>query len=191
MAPTESSPTVLIVDDETDLTTLYAAWLESEYDVVTATSGAEALATLDGGIDVALLDRRMPETSGDEVLAEIRRRDIGAQVAMLTAVEPDANITEMQFDDYVTKPVERQEVHATVEVLLERRTYDRHSRRFFSLASKKAALESANEHDTDEYDEIVDRMGEIRDEMDDTLETLTAKQAFTQLDAGIGVETDR
>ena len=182
MAPTESSPTVLIVDDETDLTTLYAAWLESEYDVRTATSGSEALAALDGGIDVALLDRRMPETSGDEVLAEIRRQDIGAQVAMLTAVEPDASITEMQFDDYVTKPVERQEVHATVEVLLERQAYDRHSRKFFSLASKKAALESANQHDTDEYDEIVGRMAEIRERMDDTLEALTAEEALAQLD---------
>lgn len=191
MAPTESSPTVLIVDDETDLTTLYAAWLAPEYDVVTATSGAEAVSKLDAGIDVALLDRRMPEKSGDEVLAELRRRDVGAQVAMLTAVEPDAGITEMQFDDYVTKPVEREEIHATVEVLLERRRYDRRSREFFSLASKKAALESANEHDTDEYEEILDRMATIRDEMDHTLEALTAEQAFAELDTGPGAESDR
>ena len=186
MAPTDRTATVLIVDDEQNLTTLYAAWLESDYDVVTATSGDEAVRKLDGSVDVALLDRRMPETSGDEVLTELRRRDVGAQVAMLTAVEPDASISEMPFDDYVTKPVEREEVHATVEVLLERRQYDRQSREFFSLASKKAALESANEHDTDEYDEIVDRMAEIRDEMDRTLDTLTAQQAFAELDVAPG-----
>ncbi len=186
MAPTDRTATVLIVDDEQNLTTLYAAWLEPDYDVVTATSGSEAVTKLDSGVDVALLDRRMPETSGDEVLRELRQRDVGAQVAMLTAVEPDASISEMPFDDYVTKPVEREEVHATVEVLLERRQYDRQSREFFSLASKKAALESANEHDTNEYDEIVDRMAEIRDEMDRTLDTLTAQQAFAELDVAPG-----
>lgn len=186
MAPTDRTATVLIVDDEQNLTTLYAAWLEPDYDVVTATSGSEAVTELDSDVDVALLDRRMPETSGDEVLRELRQRDVGAQVAMLTAVEPDASISEMPFDDYVTKPVEREEAHATVEVLLERRQYDRQSREFFSLASKKAALESANEHDTDEYDEIVDRMAEIRDEMDRTLDTLTAQQAFAELDVAPG-----
>lgn len=186
MPPTDRTATVLIVDDEQNLTTLYAAWLEPDYDVVTATGGEEAIAKLDDGLDVALLDRRMPETSGDEVLSELRRQDVGAQVAMLTAVEPDASISEMPFDDYVTKPVEREEVHATVEVLLERQQYDRQSREFFSLASKKAALESANEHDTEEYEEIVDRMAEIREEMDRTLDTLTAQQAFAELDVAPG-----
>ncbi|MEZ3115284.1 response regulator transcription factor [Halobaculum sp. MBLA0147] len=183
MESTEQSATVLVVDDETDLTALYATWLESEYEVVTATSGEEALERVDGDVDVALLDRRMPDLSGDEVLAEIRRRSVGAQVAMLTAVEPDTDIAEMQFDDYVTKPVEREEVHAVVEVLLERRTYDRKSREFFALASKKAALESANEHDSEEYEALVERMAEIRREMDRTLDTLTAEEAFAQLDS--------
>ncbi len=181
MVTSDRAATVLIVDDEADLTTLYATWLQSEYDVRTATSGAEAVAQLDDGIDVALLDRRMPEMSGDEVLTEIRMRDIGVQVAMLTAVEPDAGITEMPFDDYVTKPVEQEEVHATVEVLLERTSYDRKSREFFTLASKKAALESANEHETEEYREIVGRMSEIRTEMDQTLDTLTAEEAFAEI----------
>ena len=66
MAPTDRTATVLIVDDEQNLTTLYAAWLEPDYDVVTATSGSEAVTELDSDVDVALLDRRMPETSGDE-----------------------------------------------------------------------------------------------------------------------------
>jgi DNA-binding response OmpR family regulator len=181
MASPDGSATVLVVDDESDLTTLYAAWLETEYDVRTATDGEAAVAQLSDEIDVVLLDRRMPEMSGDEVLEEIRRRDLDAQVAMLTAVEPDAGITEMPFDDYVTKPVEKEEVHATVEVLLERTSYDLKSREFFALASKKAALESANEHGTDEYQEIVDRMAEIRDEMDATLDTLTAEEAFAEI----------
>jgi DNA-binding response OmpR family regulator len=181
MASPDESATVLVVDDEEDLTNLYATWLMSDYEVRTATDGAEAVDQLDDDLDVILLDRRMPEMSGDEVLEEVRTRDVGAQVAMLTAVSPDVNIAEMPFDDYVTKPVEKEEVHATVEVLLERSAYDRKSREFFALASKKAALESANEHATEEYGKITDRMAEIRDEIDQTLDTMTAEEAFAQI----------
>ena len=172
---------VLVVDDEEDLAALYATWLEPSYDVTTATGGEQALETIDDSIDVVLLDRRMPDRTGDEVLSELRARDNDAQIAMLTAVEPDVDIAEMQFDDYVTKPVSREEINATVEVLVERLEYDRKSREFFALASKKATLESANEHDSPEYADVTERMDELRADIDETLDTMTAKEAFAQI----------
>ena len=172
---------VLVVDDEEDLTALYATWLDDEYDVRTATGGEEALAKADGTLDVVLLDRRMPDTTGDEVLRELRTRETEVQVAMLTAVEPELDVAQMEFDDYVTKPVSREEVHATVEVLLDRLEYDRKSQEFFALASKKATLESANEHDSEEYEQVTERMNELRDEIDQTLDTITAEEAFAQI----------
>jgi CheY-like chemotaxis protein len=39
-----------------------------EYEVRTATGGPEALDLVDEEVDVALLDRRMPRMSGDELL---------------------------------------------------------------------------------------------------------------------------
>lgn len=173
--------TVLVVDDEEDLAALYATWLEPEYEVRTATGGEEALEKASDELDVVLLDRRMPDTTGDEVLDELRAREVSVQVAMLTAVEPEVDIAEMPFDDYVTKPVSREEVHATVNVLLERLQYDRKSREFFALASKKATLESANEHDSAEYQDITRQMDDLRDDIDDTLDAMTAKEAFAQI----------
>lgn len=172
---------VLVVDDEEDLTALYATWLDEEYEVSTATGGAEALDVADDSFDVILLDRRMPDTAGDEVLRELRARGLKTQVAMLTAVEPELDVAEMKFDDYVTKPVSRKEVHATVEVLLDRLEYDRKSQQFFALASKKATLESANEHDSDEYADVTERMDALRDDIDDTLDNITAEEAFAQI----------
>ena len=58
----EGTPTVLVVDDERDLADLYAAWLEMEYEVVTAYGGEEAIDTMDRSVDVALVDRLMPQS---------------------------------------------------------------------------------------------------------------------------------
>jgi CheY-like chemotaxis protein len=66
------SDTVLIVDDESEVADVYALRLREEYETRTAYGGEEALDTIDSDMDVVLLDRRMPDLSGDEVLERIR-----------------------------------------------------------------------------------------------------------------------
>ncbi|PSP15165.1 DNA-binding protein, partial [Halobacteriales archaeon QH_10_67_13] len=84
--------TVLVVDDERDVADAYAAQLEEEFIVMTAYGGQQALDWIDASVDVVLLDRRMPDISGDEVLEKIHGRDLQARVAMVTAVDPDFDI---------------------------------------------------------------------------------------------------
>lgn len=174
----ETDPTVLVVDDEEELVDLYADFLSGEYEVCTATSGPTALETADKRIDVALLDRRMPEMSGDDLLRALRDQGFDYQVAMLTAVEPDADIIDLPFDDYRVKPVDENELLGLVEVLLGRADYDDQSQEFFTLASKKAALEVAGNDDTEEYERLVERLEERREEMDTTLDQIGAEDAF-------------
>ena len=133
-------PTVLVVDDEPDLADLYAAWLRAEYDVRTAYGGEEAITALDSEIDVALIDRLMPRMSGDELLSQIRASGYDCRVSIVTAVEPDFDIIEMGFDEYLVKPVRRDEIHEVVDALLTRSEYDEKLQEFFALASKRAAL---------------------------------------------------
>lgn len=176
-----TDPTVLIVDDEPDLGGLYAGYLRPKYTVRTATSGTEALEKVDDAVDVVLLDRRMPDLSGDEVLAELRDRGLECRVAMLTAVEPDGDIVDMPFDEYETKPVERSDLVGLVEVLLERASYDERSQEYFSLVSKKAALEIASNDNTEEYHELLDRVETVRAEIDAKLDQIGAEAAFSDL----------
>jgi DNA-binding response OmpR family regulator len=167
---------VLVVEDEPDLAELYAIYLSDLYDVQTATNGETALEIVDEETDVVLLDRRMPDLTGDEVLEEIRARGLETQVAMITAVEPDVDIVEMQFDDYLVKPVTKEDLHGLVEILLRRANYDERSQEFFRLASKKAALESSPDVSVEnegEYRELAQRMEDIRAELDDTLAELS------------------
>ena len=181
----EDPPLVLVVEDEPDLADLYATWLRGDYRVRTAYGGREALEELDDEIDVILLDRRMPGLSGDEVLAEVRDRDIGSRVSMVTAVEPDFDIIEMGFDTYLVKPVTKESLIDTVEELLTRSAYDEGVQELYSLSSKKALLESEKSQsslgDNEEYQALLDRLAELRAELDETTGAMTDHDDFVGL----------
>jgi DNA-binding response OmpR family regulator len=139
---TEQSGTVLVVEDERDLATLYAKWLSSTYEVETAYSGEEALDAMDDAVDVVLLDRRLPDISGDEVLASIRSEGFDCPVAMVSAVEPAFDVIELGFDDYVVKPVDRAELESVVTELLSVDEAPRTAREHLALVAKRNALQS-------------------------------------------------
>jgi len=169
----DEPPLVLVVEDERDLADLYATWLRGEYRVRVAYGGREAIEKLDDEVDVALLDRRMPDLSGDETLQAIREEGISCRVAMVTAVEPDFDIVAMGFDDYLVKPVSREALTETVENLLRRNSYDEGIQELYALASKKALLESEKDPATldsnEEYRELSERVAELRSELDETI----------------------
>lgn len=135
-------PTILFVDDERSLLDLLRHWFGEGYDVRTAADGDAALDQLDASIDVVLLDRQMPGVSGDEVLDQIRTDGLDCRVAMVTAIDPDFDIIELGFDDYVTKPVSKLDLQSVIEGLLTRSTYDRALQDYYALVSKRAALEA-------------------------------------------------
>ncbi|MFB6129140.1 MAG: HalX domain-containing protein [Halorhabdus sp.] len=169
------APIVLVVDDESDVADAYAAQLEDEYTVLTAYSGQEALETLDGTVDVVLLDRRMPGLSGDDVLERIRDRGLDCRVAMVTAVDPDFDIIEMPFDAYVTKPVSREELFETIERLLTFQSYEQQFQELYRVSSKVATLR-ANKSETelahnDAYQQLLDRRDDLRERLDQTIGT--------------------
>ncbi|PSP18462.1 hypothetical protein BRC62_03150 [Halobacteriales archaeon QH_10_67_13] len=137
-----ADPTVLIVDDERAIADAYAEGLSTEYDVRTAYSGAAAIDRLDSTVDVLFLDRRMPEVPGDAVLEEIEAREIDPRVVMVTAVEPDTDIIEMSFDEYLVKPVSTDRLLEVVERMLARQKQDEQLQRMLAVASKLATLET-------------------------------------------------
>lgn len=165
--------TILIVDDEPAVTDVYAAHLEDEYDVRTAYGGSEAVEQLDEDVDAVLLDRRMPGMSGDEVLEHIREEEYECRVAMVTAVDPDFDILGMGFDDYVVKPVSRDDLYETVDRLLTYSTYDETFQQYFSLVSKRAALQTSKSQSaletSEEYQELTERIDDLEAELDETL----------------------
>lgn len=158
-------PTVLVVEDDEELAHLYSDWLVAEYSVRTAFNGHEALELLDDDVDVLFLDRRMPDLSGDRVLERLREAGIRCRVAMLTAVDPDFDIIEMGFDEYLNKPVTRQEILEVAERLLRRTTYDETLSEYLSLVSKRASLRAEKPPEalesSEEYARLEERIAEL------------------------------
>lgn len=163
---------IFFVDDEPSVVETYAIMLRTEYTVLTATDGGDALDRIDETIDVVFLDRRMPEMSGDEVLSKLRRRGYEMPIAMLTAVDPSGDIVDMPFDDYLTKPVDKSTLFEKVDILLNRSEFGETSRKLYSLASKKAVMEAEGIDSGEKYREVCQRMEELRDKIDETLDNL-------------------
>ena len=166
--------TVLVVEDERELADLFANWLESAYDVRTAYDADGALEHLDDDVDVVLLDRRLPERTGDEVLESIGEHGYDCQVAMVTAVDPDFDVLELGFDAYAVKPVEREELQDLVERLLARSLYSGEVQEYFSLASRRAALETSKSQSELEGDERYERACEKLEGRRETLDALVS-----------------
>jgi len=182
------TPVVLLVEDEEDVGNLYERWLD-EYEVRTACDGETALSLLDDDVDAVLLDRRLPDVSGDEVLAAIEEWRPDCPVAMVTGVEPTTDVLELGFADYLVKPVTSDDLRATVERLHRLTAYDDRVQRQFALASKLALMEArvaGDELDDDgEYARLQAELADIsreleqrRDELsDDDFDTLFALTA--------------
>jgi len=164
---------VLVVDDERDVADVYALRLSDEFETRTAYSGGAAMESLDDDVDVVLLDRHMPEISGDDVLEEIRACDVECRVIMLTAVDPDFDIIDMPFDDYLCKPVQKTDLVAAIDQQLTARRYDERLSDYLKATSKLALLQGEKRVESLEANEKVaaleQRASRIRGEMDEAL----------------------
>lgn len=117
---------VLVVDDEDALRNALARFLrERGYEVGEAKSGAEALVQLtDGEFALVLLDIRMPGMSGIDVVPEALELDPDLAILMLTAMS-DATSAAVCMQrgamDYLTKPIELNDLGNAVSRALKRR----------------------------------------------------------------------
>lgn len=186
MSEESDSTTVLVVDDESEVADVYALRLRDHFETRVAYSGEGALAEMDVGVDIVLLDRRMPNVSGDEVLDEIREKGYDCRVIMLTAVDPGLDIVDMPFDDYLCKPVEKTNLVEAIEQQLDAMRYDEKLSKYLKLTSKLALLESElspeEAEENDELQRLQTEADELRAELNTTLDELDEiESAFSEI----------
>ncbi len=117
---------ILIVEDEKEMARGLRDILEFEkYDVSVAATGREALQAIGRREpDCIILDLMLPDQSGYEVCAEVRRKMVNTPILMLTARAQDYDKIrglEVGADDYLTKPFSVGELLARIKALLRRR----------------------------------------------------------------------
>jgi two-component system, NtrC family, response regulator AtoC len=115
--------TILVVDDESLIRWSLSERLKSEgYDVLEADTGRAALEQLPEGVDLVLLDYRLPDTDGVSVLRKIKEFDQDILVILLTAyatVETAVDAMKLGAYHFANKPFNLDDVAATVARALE------------------------------------------------------------------------
>ncbi|UUX97221.1 response regulator transcription factor [Aquabacterium sp. J223] len=115
---------LLIEDDAVIARELALRWHARDWAVLGCTSLAAAdEAVRDGGFDLVVLDRGLPDGDGLDWLARLRQRDRLTPVLVLTARDRVADRVQglhAGADDYLVKPFAAEELDARVEVLTRR-----------------------------------------------------------------------
>jgi two-component system response regulator AtoC len=143
-----NQPRVLVVDDEKGMRDSMHMLLKDNYEVHMAKSGKEAIQIIKGHpIDLVLLDIRLPEIDGIEILKIIKGLDDSIEVIMITAVITVGKAVEAIRHgayDYITKPFDIQALTEQVQKVMEKR----------SLLKENLSLRQLMEKDF-EYEKIV------------------------------------
>lgn len=117
-------PTILIVEDDESARKLTEARLKPYYDVRTACDGEEALRVLERHhVDLAVVDVMMPNMNGYDLVQALRASNMNLPVLMLTALDSFSAMRDgfaSGIDDYLTKPVNHEELRWRVKALLRR-----------------------------------------------------------------------
>src|SRR5512138_587970 len=115
---------ILVVDDEKLIRwTLEQHLVKEGYEVVTADSAEKALQLItDETPDLMLLDNRLPEMTGLELLEKLNVAERGLMVIMITAyglVETAVRAMKLGAYDYISKPFNLEEITFVIRKALE------------------------------------------------------------------------
>jgi len=151
---------VLVVDDEKGIRFAFAKALETDGFVVQeAETGTHALQIAkDNQIDVILLDMKLPDMTGIEVLKELKNASIDTPVIMMTAfgdIELAVEAMQLGADNFRTKPFNVMEMKECIKKALENKTNklqletyrEAEKQRFFiqSIIGKSSAINHINQ----------------------------------------------
>lgn len=126
---------ILIIDDEPLIRkSLKVALEEDGYDICTAETGMEGIAVSRAeNIDLVLLDIKLPDIQGLDVLTKLKNLDSDLVVIMMTgygSIESAVTAMKSGAFDYITKPFKAKDVTTLIKLALETRTLKRDVKRF-------------------------------------------------------------
>jgi two-component system, NtrC family, response regulator AtoC len=137
--------TILVVDDEALIRWSLTERLQAEgYEVIEADTGTSALEKLPEGVDLVLLDYRLPDLDGVTVLRKIKEIDQDILVILLTAyASVDTAVEAMKLGAYhfANKPFNLDDVVANVERALETTRLRREIRQYRTSAARPYSLQ--------------------------------------------------
>jgi DNA-binding response OmpR family regulator/DNA-binding HxlR family transcriptional regulator len=147
-----TNPTVLLAEDESMVVDLIADYLEDSYTLRRAQTGQETLEMVSDDVAVVLLDLRLPDMPGADVADRLESQAPETPICVLSETTPDEHIVEMPVDDYIQKPIGKDQLHCRLEDMCRRDSLDEQARRYLALQSKRRALRATHGNEATHLD---------------------------------------
>lgn len=157
------SYTILIVDDEKEILNMLSGILQDEgYNTITAQTGEKALELIqEDGVDLVLLDVKLPDIDGVEVLRKIKDMESDISVIMISGnatIGIAVESTKLGAYDFIEKPFSPIEkidrMFLTIKQALERQQLEQENRTFRSREQRKYAMVGQSEMTQRLYEQI-------------------------------------
>ena len=174
-APASTLPRVLVVDDEMGPRESVRMLLKPSYQIAVAESGRAALEQVPVfHPDLVIMDIKMPEMDGLEVLRRIKKMDASIEVVMITAYASletvKTALTHGAFE-YLIKPFSRQDLESCVRRAVQRRQHEVGTRSQVArmveemrrLAARTHEMEEAARHESSELSLRVSQLSILRE----------------------------
>ncbi len=160
------SLSLLIIEDGASQRELLRGFLAGEgHELHVAADGAEGLALLESlYVDVVLLDYKMPGLDGLEVLERIRRRSPETDIVMMTAhgtIDTAIRALKLGAAEYITKPVELEELLIILERIGERRTLRRENEMLRGELRARGVTSDELTYTSEVMEEVVSLAGRV------------------------------
>ncbi len=114
-------PSVLLIEDDRNISNALGLALRTSYDLERATTGAMALKLVAGrDFDIIVLDLNLPDVPGMTICQQLRDRGIKSPIVILTgdgSVMSKINLLDAGANDYLTKPFSLGELKARLRAL--------------------------------------------------------------------------
>ena len=115
--------TILLVEDNDDLASLYRRYLIDTYQVRLAQTGREAIRKATPAVDLVILDYKLPDLRGTDVYDHLRTNGSTTPVVMISGVDPDLIPNHRDPAAWLIKPFSKEKLQKTIrEVLTETKT---------------------------------------------------------------------
>lgn len=176
---------ILAVDDEENVRNLYSTVLGEEgYRVVTASNGAEAIEKFEGEkFDLVILDLKLPDMYGTEVLKRIREKAEELAVIIVTgypSLESSIDAIKAGIYDYIVKPLSLRDLRMVLQRVFEKIILIRENKKLLEelrqknkeLRERISQLEMFTRAATDREE----RMADLKEKIKELEEKLKVKE---------------
>lgn len=119
-------PSILIIDDESLITTMFQRYFDARgWDTAEAATGEQGIALAEKTApDIILLDMKLPDINGKEVLTRLKDRGCTASVIVMTgwgSIENAVDIVKLGAEQYLTKPVDLAQLSSFTDRIIKTR----------------------------------------------------------------------